>query len=59
MNTYSIHSAIDGSELINRIELDGVEIESLSSQNDEGFFRANRVNELESLGDVTVYAILH
>lgn len=55
---YSIHSAASGETLIKEINLDQADIENLSSDNAEGFFKASQVTELESLGDVTVYAIV-
>lgn len=57
MNTYKIYSASTG-ELLGKYELDATEIENLSSDNDEGHFRADCAGGLESLGERTVYAIL-
>lgn len=57
--TYSIHARSDGAELIHRNQLDADEIESLSSENPEGFFVASEATGLESLEAQVVYAILH
>jgi len=58
---YSIHDSKTGN-LIREIEADDEliqEIEHVSSDNAEGHFSANRLEILEDLGDVSVYAILH
>ena len=55
---YRIHEARSGNVLIESIDLPQDRVESLSEDCAEGHFRADRLDELESLGDQTVYAIL-
>lgn len=55
---YNIYAARSGELLISRILLDRTEIEQLSEDTTEGFFRADCADGLESLGDRSVYATL-
>jgi hypothetical protein len=61
MSAYSIHDSKTGN-LIRNIEVEGDQkdmVEWVSGDNPEGHFAANRVESLEDLGDVSVYAIHH
>ena len=61
MNTnqnYRICEAATSNVLVAKIELPSDRVENLSADSAEGFFRADQIDELSELGEVTVYAIL-
>lgn len=54
---YEICEAKTGNTLIKEIELPEDRVENLSSDSAEGFFRADQLDELQELGEVTVFAL--
>lgn len=58
LDLYSVHDSKTGSVLMSSISLDSDEVESLSTDTQDGFFDACECSGLEQFGSRSVYAIL-